>query len=73
MHMMHGYGSMWPMILMVIFWIGIISFGVYLITNFVQGNSKRTPLQIINKRLAKGEIDASEYERLKSMIEQDEK
>lgn len=73
MHMMQGYGSFWSMFLMIIFWIGLISLGIYLITNFINGSNKRTPLQIIKERLAKGEIDESEYERLKSIIKQDGK
>lgn len=34
MHMMHGYGSSWSMIIMSVFWIGLISIGIYLIANF---------------------------------------
>lgn len=73
MHMMHGYGSFWSIILMIIFWAGLISFGIFLITNFINGGKKKTPLQIIKKRLAKGEIDEAEYERLKSIIKQNRK
>ncbi|GAA0316507.1 MULTISPECIES: SHOCT domain-containing protein [Oceanobacillus] len=70
MHMMNGHVAFWPMLLMIIFWIGLISFGVYLVTNFIKGDKKKTPLQIIKERLAKGEIDELEYERLKSVIKQ---
>ncbi len=70
MHMMNGYGSFWAMILMILFWIGLISFGIFLITNFINGDKKKTSLQIIKERLAKGEIDELEYERLKSIIKQ---
>ncbi|WP_040980893.1 MULTISPECIES: hypothetical protein [Oceanobacillus] len=68
--MMNGYGSFWAMILMILFWIGLISFGIFLITNFINGDKKKTSLQIIKERLAKGEIDELEYERLKSIIKQ---
>lgn len=68
--MMNGYGSFWTMILMIIFWIGLISFGIFLITSFINGDKQRTPLQIIKERLAKGEIDELEYERLKSIIKE---
>jgi len=71
--MMHGYGSFWSMIMMLIFWVGLISFGVFLITNFINGGNKKTSLKIIQERLAKGEIDESEYERIKSIIKQDGK
>lgn len=74
MHILHGYGSFWSMILMITFWVGLISLGVYLITNFINGGKNEdTSLQIIKKRLAKGEIDETEYERLKTIIEQDGK
>jgi len=73
MHMMHGYGSFWSMIMMVIFWVGLISLGIFLITNFINGGNKKTSLNIIQERLAKGEIDETEYERLKSIIKQDGK
>ncbi|HLR52664.1 MAG TPA: SHOCT domain-containing protein [Candidatus Avamphibacillus sp.] len=71
--MMQGHGSFWSMFLMIIFWLGLISFGIFLITNFINGGNKKTPLQIIKERLAKGEIDELEYERLKSIIEHDGK
>ncbi|CEI82993.1 hypothetical protein J18TS1_07090 [Oceanobacillus oncorhynchi subsp. incaldanensis] len=70
MHMMNGYGSFWTVILMIIFWIGLISFGIFLIASFIKGDKKRTPLQIIKERLAKGEINELEYERLKSIIKE---
>lgn len=73
MHMMHGYGSFWSMIMMVIFWVGLISLGIFLVTNFINGGNKKTSLNIIQERLAKGEIDETEYERLKSIIKQDGK
>ncbi|HLR22932.1 MAG TPA: SHOCT domain-containing protein [Pseudogracilibacillus sp.] len=73
MHMMYGYGSFWSMILMIIFWSGLISLGIYLITNFINGGNKKSSLQIIKKRLANGEIDETEYLRLKSIIERDRK
>jgi len=73
MHMMHGYGSFWSMIMMIIFWVGLISLGIFLITNFISGGNKKTSLNIIQERLAKGEIDETEYERLKSIIKQDGK
>ncbi len=68
---MHGYGSFWSMILMIIFWVGLISLGIYLITNFISDGNKKTPLQIIKERFAKGEIGKTEYERLKSIIKHD--
>jgi len=72
MHMLHGYGgSFWSMILMIIFWVGLISLGIYLITSFINDGIKKTPLQITKERLAKGEINEIEYERIKSIIKHD--
>lgn len=73
MHTTHGYGAMWSTPWMLIFWIVLIGLGIYLITNFIHNGKKQTPLQILQKRLAKGEIDETEYERLKAIIERDEK
>src|SRR5699024_2089879 len=69
MHMMYGYGSFWSMILMIICWSGLISLGIYLITNFINGGNKKSSLQIIKKRLATDEVDETAYLRLKSIIE----
>jgi len=69
MHMMHG--SCWPIILMIIFWIGLFSLGVFLLSNIVSGANKKTTSQIIKERLTKGEIDEAEYERLESIIKKD--
>lgn len=75
MHMLHGFGyaPFWTMILIHVLWLGLIIFGIYLITRFINGGKKRTSSQILKERLAKGEIDESEYERLKSIVERDGK
>lgn len=66
MHMMNG--SFCSMLLMIIFWVGLISLGVFLLTSFIRGGKNKTPLYILNERLAKGEIDKMEYKQLKDMI-----
>ncbi|MFD1363209.1 SHOCT domain-containing protein [Lentibacillus salinarum] len=70
MHYMHGYGSIWPMIGMIIFLAGLIIIGLFLVSNYVSGGRKKDSLGILKERLAKGEIDESEYERLKSILEE---
>ncbi|MGP4108687.1 MULTISPECIES: SHOCT domain-containing protein [Virgibacillus] len=71
MHMMNGYGFFgW---IMIIFWIGLFILGILLITNYLNGGRKRTPLQILKERLAKGEISEAEYEQLKSVLERDKR
>ncbi len=76
MHGMYGFGSIW----MIAFWIILIVFGIYLLMKFINGDNKNTssndnnknaPLKILQERLAKGEIDEAEYERLKLIIERD--
>lgn len=75
MHHMYGYGSIWPMIIMTIFWAGLIGLGIYLIINYINGSHKQTeddkPLQILQERLARGEIDVEEYERLRAILKED--
>ncbi|MFD1040240.1 SHOCT domain-containing protein [Virgibacillus byunsanensis] len=72
MHMMNGYGTFWWM--MVIFWVGLLILGIYLVTSYINGGGrKRTPMQILKERLAKGEISEAEYEQLKSALKRDER
>lgn len=49
MHFM--YGSMWPMICMIIAWLGLIFIGVLLIRNFIKGKSNSN--KIIKEDLQK--------------------
>lgn len=77
---MYGYSP----VLMLVFWIGLLFVGVYLILKFTKGtnqnndfsrnknNENETPIAILQKRLAKGEIDETQYERLKNIIIRDE-
>lgn len=85
MHGMYGcgYGSIWMMVIWIAFWVILIGLGIYLLTKFVSrdnkniknnrhtNNNKDTPLQILQERLAKGEIDEAEYEHSKSIIKRD--
>ena len=59
------------MVLMVLFWGGIIALVVWAITRFTRRESgrgtdeKRAPLDIAQERYAKGEITKEEYDRIK--------
>lgn len=64
-----GGGFMW------ILWI-VIAAGIFLlIQNMMKGNSdnsssgKETPLEILKKRYARGEIEEEEYERRRKELE----
>ena len=61
----HG-GFMW------IFWILLIAVIVFIFMNVSKGNSSsasESPLEILKKRYARGEIDEEEYERRRKVLE----
>lgn len=79
--MMHGFGGMggfggWGIfnsIFMLAFWILIIVGIIFLIKYLVtqsgsQKSSSESPLEILKKRYAKGEITKEEFERMKKEI-----
>lgn len=68
MRYMHGYSSIWPLAGMIIFWAGLMIIGFFLVSNYINGGRKKGPKEILKERLAKGEIDESEYEKLKSIL-----
>ncbi len=62
-YMMGGMG-----IFPVIFWI-LILVGAYFIIKSISGNkADESPLDILNKRYAKGEIDSETYQRMKNEL-----
>lgn len=80
MHGMYGFGSIWMIVFWIAFWTLLIIVGIYLLMKFISPgnknvkndqNDKNTPLNTLQERLAKGEINESEYEHLKSIIERD--
>lgn len=67
-----GGGFMW------IFWILIIVGLIWIIKSFVTTDTytekiiqKESPLEILNKRYARGEIDEEEYHRRRAELEKD--
>ncbi len=81
--MFDGFGVgmwLWPLIL-----IGVVAFAVYLlITRAATGRAPRelsremtghtateTPLEILKKRYAKGELTDDEYERMRAIIQKE--
>ncbi len=70
----YGWGMGFGWIFMIIFW-GLVILGiVYLIQVVSKGTKKEdteTPLDILKKRYAKGEITKEEYERMKDDLTKD--
>jgi putative membrane protein len=67
-HMMnYGYGSILTLLLFVL---GIVLL-VYIVTKLPKGNGQKlheTPLEILKKRYARGEINKEEFERMKQDV-----
>ncbi|MDI6727324.1 MAG: SHOCT domain-containing protein [Thermodesulfovibrionales bacterium] len=72
---MHGYGMGWGwfgFILMIAFWVLVILGIVYLVKAIAgrgASSKEETPLDILKKRYARGEIDAEEFARKKKDLE----
>lgn len=68
-HFFYGGGVMW------IFWILLIAGIVFIMLNMTKGNNNKpsiendSPLEILKKRYARGEIDEEEYERRRKELE----
>lgn len=70
-----GYGFGWPggMFLGILFWL-LLAFGTfYIITHLLKGKSsniyqKDTPLDILKKKYANGEINSDEFEERKTTL-----
>lgn len=71
-----GYGWMGPgWIVMILFWVLVIVGAVLLVRWFGMGDrdggdtSRRTPLEILQERYARGEIEREEYEQKRRDLE----
>lgn len=64
----YGWGMGLGWLFMIIFW-GLVIFGIaYLIQNIAKGTKKEdqeSPVEILKKRYAKGEITKEEFERMR--------
>jgi len=61
----YGYNSFWN-ILWLIFLIGVIVLIIWLIYNFTKkGKESETPINILQKRYAKGEINKKQFDEMK--------
>lgn len=66
------------MLLCAVFWVGIIALAVYLVTRALSRvglgaatGRTETPLEILKRRYAAGEISSEEYQRMKEELKQD--
>ncbi|MDD5007456.1 MAG: SHOCT domain-containing protein [Syntrophorhabdaceae bacterium] len=70
----YGWGMGFGWIFMIIFWVLIILVVIYLV-RLVTGTGKQqqgeTPIEILKKRYAKGEITKEEFEKMKGDITKD--
>ena len=74
---MHDYNwHNWGSAMMWLIWIPVIVLGVWLIVRFTKTNgpseqNQESPLEILKRRYANGEISTQEYEQRKKVIEKD--
>ena len=78
--MMFGYGGGWPFWEVALMWVGMVAFwGLLIWAVYVLVTAARKPgrgrdpqagsaASILDERLARGEIDAEEYQRLRDVI-----
>ena len=72
--MMHIYGGGWfwgMHILWWLFWIAIIAIFFSLARPVPRHKGRETPLEILKRRYAAGEITSAEYEERKTRLERD--
>ncbi|MFK7779785.1 MAG: SHOCT domain-containing protein [Candidatus Gracilibacteria bacterium] len=62
------FGAGYGFIFMIIFWGIIIYFVILAFKSITNKNEKETPLKILKKRLAKGEISEGEFEKLRKKL-----
>ena len=65
----YGYWSFWN-IIWLLFWIGLVVLIIWLIHKFIikKGRESETPINILKKRYAKGEITKKEFDNIKKEI-----
>ncbi len=63
----YGYWSFWN-IIWSLFWIGLIVLVIWLIYKFIIKKEIETPINILQKRYAKGEINKKQFEEMKKEV-----
>ncbi|MDO8557423.1 MAG: SHOCT domain-containing protein [Candidatus Jorgensenbacteria bacterium] len=63
------YGSDWMVLIMILFWAAVIALIVSIVRGSVSGRERGrkedSPLEILEKRYVRGEIDKKEFEQKK--------
>jgi putative membrane protein len=62
MHDINGWSWVWMSLMMVLFWGGLIVFGVWAVRSFT--DRERSPLEIVRERFARGEITKEQFEEI---------
>ena len=69
----NGWGSGLGMLVMLVIWGGLIGLGVWAVARLTRGESRpapvETPRQILDRRLASGDIDAEQYAEARHLLE----
>ena len=63
-----GWWMVWGMIMMVLFWGGLIALLVWGVQALVRRDEPGTPLDIAKERLARGEITIQEFEQIRQTL-----
>ncbi len=72
--MMWGFGDApgWWMVMggiwMFVFWAAVIGLIAWGIRSFTRRDERETPVEILQKRLARGEITPEQYQQLKAQL-----
>lgn len=67
---MSGTGALWP--LFILFWILLIT-GVVVIIGWLLRGKADSPLEILRRRYARGEIDRETYTRMRRELQGDDR
>ena len=63
-----GWWMIWGMAMMVIFWGGVIALVLWGVNSIVRRDDKDDPLELAKARLARGEINHEEFEKIRSAL-----
>ncbi|MDH4158771.1 MAG: hypothetical protein OEV62_00765 [Actinomycetota bacterium] len=69
----NGWGSGLGMLVMLLVWGGLIGLGVWAVARLTRGETRQatqeSPRQILDRRLASGDIDAEQYAEARHLLE----